>query len=172
MLPFITIRRISILTALAAASLFLLNVSVAAQRSSLTKQVDRLVAKRMSDTGTPGFAVGVAVNGRVVHRKGYGYANVETGSLATPRTVFSIASVTKTFTAMAAMKLVEQGRLSLDDPLSKHLDDIPAAWRPITIRQLLSNTSGIRSFTSLTPDEQRCNASPVSYTHLRAHETA
>lgn len=112
----------------------------------------------MIETGTPGFAVGVSVNGRIVHSNGYGYANVETATPATPKSVFSIASVTKTFTAMAAMKLVEQGLLSLDDPLSKHLYDIPAAWRPITIRQLLSNTSGIRSFTSLTADVQRCNA--------------
>ena len=123
-----------------------------------SKTVDSMVKRRMTETQTPGMAVAVVVNGKVVHAKGYGMANLETRSRVTTKTVFNLASVTKTFTALAALKLVEQGKLSLDDPLSRHLEDIPRDWRTITIRQLLSNTSGIKSFTSLTEAEGRCNA--------------
>lgn len=124
-----------------------------------SKPVDSMVAKRMTETRTPGMAVAVIVDGRAVHAKGYGNANVETQSRVTTKTVFNLASITKSFTALAAMKLVEAGKLSLEDPLSLHLENIPPQWRTITIRQLLSNTSGIRSFTSLTDSETRCNAS-------------
>lgn len=140
-------------------SVLCLNGPTAGQTVSPGQTIDRLIADRMSETGTPGFAVGVSVDGKVVHAKGYGIANLETQTTVTPKTVFNIASITKTFTSLAAMKLVEQGKLSLDDPLSKQLDALPAAWRPITIRQILSNTSGIRSFTSLGEADKRCNSS-------------
>lgn len=117
-----------------------------------------LVAARMAKTRTPGMAVAVVVDGKAVHAKGYGIANVETQSKVSERTVFNLASITKTFTALAAMKLVETGKLSLDDRLDQYLDNIPALWKPITIRQLLSNTSGIRSFTLLTAEDPNCNA--------------
>lgn len=123
-----------------------------------SKPVDLLVAKRMTETRTPGMAVAVVVNGRLVHAKGYGIANLETQSRVSEKTVFNLASITKSFTSLAAMKLIELGKLSLDDPLWRHLENIPAQWRAITIRQLLSNTSGIKSFTSLTETERRCNA--------------
>ncbi len=141
------------------ASVLCLSGPAAGQKDSPGRTIDRLVADRISETGAPGFAVGVSIDGKVVHAKGYGIANLETQTPVTPQTVFNIASITKTFTALAAVKLVQQGKLSLDDPLSKYLDAVPAAWRPITIRQLLSNTSGIRSFTSLSESESRCNAS-------------
>ena len=124
-----------------------------------SKALDLMVTKRMAETRTPGMAVAVIVDGRAVHARGYGISNLETQSRVTTKTVFNLASITKSFTALAALKLVETGKLSLEDPLSLHLENIPAQWRPITIRQLLSNTSGIRSFTSLTESETRCNAS-------------
>lgn len=140
--------------------------SVHAQ-STAGNELDSLIARRMKETGTPGMAVGVAVSGKIVHSKGYGSANIELPSPVSPSTVFNIASVTKTFTALAAMKLAEQGRLSLDDPISKYLEGLPVAWKPITIRQLLSNTSGIRSFTSLDRHEKPCNASQDVRTYKR-----
>lgn len=156
-MPFrLLFRQALLLTAIVA--LLCLNGSAVGQTDSPGQKIDRMITDRTTKTGTPGFAVGVSVNGKVVHAKGYGVANVELPTAVTPKTVFNIASVTKTFTAMAAMKLVEEGKLSLDDPLSMHLDSVPAAWKPITIRQLLSNTSGIRSFTSLSESETRCNA--------------
>ena len=67
-------------------------------------------------------------------------------SRATSATVFQIQSITKTFTSTAILQLVQDGKLSLDDPISKHLDGTPDAWKPILIRHLLSHTSGISGF--------------------------
>jgi len=131
------------------------------------KTVDSMVAKRMADTQTPGMAVAVVVDGRVVHINGYGIANLETQSRVTEKTVFNLASITKSFTALAAMKLVESGKLSLDDPLSRHLENVPDLWSRITIRQLLNNTSGIRSFTSLTAADPNCNTAQDVRTYKR-----
>jgi CubicO group peptidase (beta-lactamase class C family) len=86
-------------------------------------------------------------DGKIILAKGYGMANLELSVPATEKTNYSIASITKTFTAMATMMLVEDGKISLEDPISKHLSDLPDAWKPITIRHLLNHTSGIRSFT-------------------------
>ncbi len=142
-------------------------VSVAAlPLEAQSKDVDTMVARRMAETGTPGMAVAVIAKGKVVHAKGYGVANTETQSKVTAKTVFNLASVTKSFTALAAMKLVETGRITLDDPISRHLEDIPADWKQITIRQLLNNTSGIKSFTSLA-DEEPCNAAQDIRTYKR-----
>lgn len=118
------------------------------------RSVDALVAKRMMESGAPGMAVGILVSGRLVHKKGYGVSNVEVRSPVTPRSVFHLMSISKTFTAIAMLTLVEEGLASLDDPIGKHLKDLPSVWQPVTIRQILSNTSGIRSFVV---DERRCN---------------
>ena len=91
----------------------------------------------------PGVAVAVVRDGSPVYLRGFGVANVETGSPATPDTVFRIASMTKSFVATALMMLVEEGRLSLDDPVTKHLPDAPPAWRGITVRHLVTHTSGL-----------------------------
>lgn len=129
--------------------------------------VDKIVARRIAETRTPGMAVAVIVDGKVVHKKGYGLANLETQSKVTERTVFNLASITKSFTALAAMKLVETGKITLDDPLSRHLETIPGHWKGITIRQLLNNTSGIKSFTSLAKGEEPCNAAQDIQTYKR-----
>ncbi|HMS08703.1 MAG TPA: serine hydrolase domain-containing protein [Pyrinomonadaceae bacterium] len=129
--------------------------------------VDKIVARRMAETRTPGMAVAVVVAGKVVHKKGYGVANLEMQSKVTERTVFNLASITKSFTALAAMKLIETGKITLDDPLSRHLENIPADWTLITIRQLLNNTSGIKSFTSLAKSEEPCNSAQDIRTYQR-----
>ena len=78
--------------------------------------------------------------------QGYGLANVETGLKVKPDTVFQIQSVTKQFTATAIMMLVEEGKVNVDDPVSKNLDGAPDAWKTITVRHLLTHTSGIKDF--------------------------
>jgi CubicO group peptidase (beta-lactamase class C family) len=78
---------------------------------------------------------------------GYGFANRELEVPNTPQTKFRLGSITKQFTAMAVMILQENGKLSVEDPIGKHLENTPAAWEPITIRQLLNHTSGIPSYT-------------------------
>ena len=108
--------------------------------------VDSYVRSQMERHRIPGVALAVVKNGQVVYEKAYGLANVELNVPVTPDTVFQIQSITKTFTAAAVMLLVEEGKLSLDDPISGHLDGTPDTWKAITLRHLLTHTSGIKDF--------------------------
>lgn len=123
------------------------------ERGELVATVDSLVAAWRRETYAPGVSVAVVRGGRdtLVHR-GYGVADVENGVPATPETVYPIASLTKTFTAAAVMLLAEEGRLSLDDPVGRHLPGLPAGWRAIPIRQLLNHTSGVPAHPVLLRD--------------------
>lgn len=96
----------------------------------------------------PGLSVGIVHKGKLVYRKGFGYADVEHKILMTPKTGFRIASISKTFTAVAIMQLVEQGKIRLDDRVKKYLPWFTARTQDadsknITIRQILSHTSGV-----------------------------
>lgn len=91
--------------------------------------------------------VAVVEDGEIVFGKAYGKANRETGAVATGATRFRIASLTKQFTAAAILKLVEQGKLKLDDPVKKHLAEAPKIWDAVTIHHLLTHTSGISTYT-------------------------
>lgn len=91
----------------------------------------------------------VAKDGVPLVHRGYGMANYEWRVANAPRSVYLIGSLAKQFTAMAIMQLRDRGRLSLTDSICRHLDRCPAAWEPITLRQLLSHTSGIMNFSSL-----------------------
>lgn len=93
----------------------------------------------------------VARDGEPLISKGYGMANYELQVSNGPETVFRIASLTKQFTAMAIMQLREQGRLEIGDSICKYLADCPTAWQPITLRHLLTHSSGIQNVSSL-PD--------------------
>jgi D-alanyl-D-alanine carboxypeptidase len=93
----------------------------------------------------------VARDGRPIYSKAYGLANEELDVPNSARTVFRIGSLTKGFTAAAVMLLQERGKLRVADPICGYLHDCPAAWQPVTIKQLLSHTSGIKSYTEL-PD--------------------
>jgi CubicO group peptidase (beta-lactamase class C family) len=95
-------------------------------------------------TDGPGCALGVSRNGRVVYEHGYGMANLETGTPIRPSSIFHVASVSKQFTAMAVMLLARDGKLSVDDNIRKYVPEIPDYGAPITIRHLLTHTSGLR----------------------------
>jgi CubicO group peptidase (beta-lactamase class C family) len=94
----------------------------------------------------PGAALAVVRDGRVVKARAYGLANVELGVAATPDTVFEIGSITKQFTGAAVALLAAEGKLSPADPIAKHLDGVPEAWRGITVEHLLTHSSGIRNY--------------------------
>lgn len=96
------------------------------------------------DTAGPGCAVGVSQNGRVVYEHGYGMANLETDTPIRPSSIFHVASISKQFTAMAVMLLARDRKLSVDDNIRKYLPEIPDYGTPITIRHLLTHTSGLR----------------------------
>src|SRR5262252_6854439 len=114
-------------------------------------QVDALIEKQMQTAHVPGISVGVVRNGHAILAKGYGFANLEHGVKATADTVYEILSVTKPFTAAAVCLLIEQGKLRLDDLITKYLPDSPAAWNQVTVRYLLTHTSGIEDFTDIPP---------------------
>lgn len=109
------------------------------------ESLDALVQRQMGAAKIPGLALGLAQDGRTVFARGYGTADVETNQPVNADTVFHIASITKTVTALAVMMLVEDGRISLDQPVSDWLDfDILGdPGRAITWRHLLMHTSGI-----------------------------
>jgi len=107
-------------------------------------ELDDLVTAQMQAHRVPGAAIAVVRQDRVLLRRDYGLANLETQTPVRPGTVFDLASVTKPFTATAIMLLVQDGKLHLDDPVSAWIADAPEAWKLITIRHLLSHTSGIR----------------------------
>lgn len=88
-------------------------------------------------------AILVARDGKPIVSKGYGMANVELDAPNTPKTVFRLASLTKQFTAASILLLQERGKLKISDPFCNYLTDCPAAWQPITIKQLLTMTSGV-----------------------------
>jgi CubicO group peptidase (beta-lactamase class C family) len=113
-----------------------------------TSDFDELIAD-LAPPGGPGAAFAVQQAGAVIHAAGHGLANVEWGIPIDTETVFRIGSITKQFTAAAIMRLAEQGKVDLDDPIERHLPDYPVNGRLITVRHLLHHTSGIKSYTSL-----------------------
>ncbi len=108
--------------------------------------IDDYIAKQMQRQQIPGLSLAVVQDGRTLKLQGYGFADLELKAAVTPDTVFEIGSMTKQFVAVAIMTLVEQGKVGLDDSPAKYLPDLPSAWRAVTIRQLLTHTSGIPDF--------------------------
>jgi CubicO group peptidase (beta-lactamase class C family) len=95
-------------------------------------------------TDRPGCSLGVGQNGAEIYSRGYGMSDLQYGLAITPRSIFHVASVSKQFAAFAVALLAEDGKLSLDDPVQKHVPEVPNYGKPITVRQLIYHTSGIR----------------------------
>uniref|UniRef100_UPI0012EAC9E2 serine hydrolase domain-containing protein n=1 Tax=Legionella tunisiensis TaxID=1034944 RepID=UPI0012EAC9E2 len=112
---------------------------------ALGTKIDQLVAAEMQQSHIPGLALAVLYKGEPVLMKGYGYADLQ-GLAVKTDTRFGIGSVSKSITAFAVMLLVQQGKLSLNDSVLKYLPRAPKQWQPVTIRQLLSHTSGIPQY--------------------------
>lgn len=124
-------------------ALLALALSVAPAMSAQADKVDEYVKAEMEKRKIPGVSVAVVRDGKVLLEKGYGLANVELNVAATPETIYQSGSVGKQFTATLVMMLVEEGKLSLEDKISKHIPEAPATWKNITVRHLLTHTSGI-----------------------------
>lgn len=108
--------------------------------------VDDYVRAQLESRHLPGVSVAVVKDGRIVRAEGYGLANLELRAPATSQTVYEIGSISKQFAADAILLLVEDGKLRLDDPLSKYIDETPAAWSAITLRHVLTHTAGLADF--------------------------
>jgi len=140
---------------------------------ALVRYVDSVATAAVTEHRTAGVSVAVVKNGRPVLAKGYGFADLENDVPANAETVYRIGSVTKQFTSAAIMRLMEQGKLSLDDTLQKFLPNVPAQGNRVTVRHLLNHSSGIKSYTSLGPKwgrVMRLDIAPDSMVALFANE--
>ena len=106
-------------------------------------KIDDFVKAEMQRQHVPGVSVAVIKDGKIIKVEGYGLANVELNAPARPETVYKIGSVSKQFIAAGIMLLVEEGKVSLDDKISKYLEGTPDTWKDINVRHLLTHTSGI-----------------------------
>ena len=120
-------------------------VSAQATQDARVARVDALFA-RFNRTPSPGLAIAVVHDGKVILRKGYGMANLEDRVPITPATVFDIASVSKQFAGLAIAMLVEQGKVKLTDDIRKHIPELPDIGQTITVDHLLHHTSGMRDW--------------------------
>jgi len=109
-------------------------------------RADRMVATRMGEQNIPGYSLIVMKDGRVVFKKSYGFADLAGQRPATSNTIFGLASLTKTFTALTLLTLVDRGLIDLDSPVGKYMDGLSPPYQALTIRQLDSMTGG-RKYT-------------------------
>ena len=112
----------------------------------LSGKVDAYVAAEMRAEKIPGLALAIVRDGKTIKSLGYGLANLELDVPVKPETIFQTGSVGKQFTATAVMMLVEDGKIRLDDPIGRYLSGAPATWKNITVRNLLTHTSGIHDY--------------------------
>lgn len=146
--------------------LFVILLLLAAPLAAHADKVDDYVQATMKRQHIPGLSLAVVKDGKVIKAKGYGVANVELNAPATPNTVYKLASISKQFVATGIMLLVEDGKVSLDDKITKYLDGLPDACRDITVRQLLSHTSGlVREVPGWSPLREFTDAEIVKAVH-------
>ena len=105
--------------------------------------------KEWDTPSSPGCAVAVMKDGRIVFEHGYGMADLDHNVPITTATVFNVGSIAKQFTGAAILMLAQDGKLSLDDPIRKYLPELPDFGVPITLRQMLAHTSGLRDYEIL-----------------------
>jgi len=117
-------------------------------------EVDSYIEKSMSRQHIPGLSLVILRDGRIVKAKGYGLASVQFHVPASPETVYELASATKPLVATAIMILVQDGKISLDDKISAYVENTPDAWKSITIRNLLTQTSGMSAALNFAPGDK------------------
>jgi len=125
---------------------FIASTALAQTPTSAADRIDEYVRTEMQRQKIPGLSLLVARDGKIVRAQGYGLSNVELQVPVKPETVFQSGSVGKQFTATAVMMLVEEGKIKLDDPITKYFKDAPVSWREVTIRELLSHTAGFTDY--------------------------
>ena len=125
---------------------FAANVSQAQSASPAADDVANYVRSEMQRQHIPGLSLLVRQRGKIVRAEGYGFSNVELQVPVKPETLFQSGSMGKQFTSTAIMMLVEEGKVRLDDPLTRFFPDAPAAWKDVTVRELLSHTAGFGDY--------------------------
>lgn len=127
-----------------------------------TDQVDDLIKLEMQRQNIPGLALAVLKDGKIIKAAGYGMSNIKLQMPSNPDTIYKIASVSKQFIATGIMLLVQEGKIGVDDPINKYLEGTPATWKAITIRHLLTHTSGlVREPPGYDPHKMRTDAEVI-----------
>ena len=121
-------------------------LQLAAAQNGVESKIDQFIRTEMERQKVPGVSVAVVKDGKPLVVKGYGYANIEHQVPVKPETVFQSGSVGKQFTAAAVMLLVEDGAINLDERIGKYLGEVPESWKNITVRHLLTHTSGMTDY--------------------------
>src|SRR5215213_2102437 len=146
-------RRPALLVATLAASLIAASSDARAQHIVGTRDARALradsVFQRFDRTDSPGCALGVYQDGKVLYARGYGMESLEHGVALSPRSVLDVGSISKQFTAMSILMLQKEGKLSLDDPIRKYIPEMPAYADKVTLRRALSQTSGLRDLYTM-----------------------
>jgi len=119
----------------------------------ISDMVDAFIKTEMKERSIPGLQVVVIQHAKIVKKGNYGWANIEFSVPVTDSTVFSINSITKAFTGVAVMQLVEEGKIDLEAPVSHYLDSLPELWQKITVSQLMGHVSGLPDITDTLTDE-------------------
>jgi CubicO group peptidase (beta-lactamase class C family) len=140
--------KISRMVSKLAASLFVLAAFFSLPAWAVDSSIDRLLSSH-AKPGTPAISVAVIRNGRSVYRKTLGLSDIENGIPAKPNSVFEVGSVSKMFTALAVERLIVSGKLSGQDNVQKYILGFPSYSAPITVRELLQHTSGLRDYFEL-----------------------
>jgi len=110
----------------------------------LFHQIDRFILDKLSEGKLPGLSLAIVKDGKVIYARGYGFSDVSNARQASSDTLYCIGSITKSFTALAIMQLVEAGKLSLEDPVDNYLEYVPDAFKKnVTIYHLLTHSSGV-----------------------------
>ncbi len=143
-------------------TLFLSTLFIGLNAQTLEQRVDKIITSNYGED-EPGVTVLVAKSGKPIFRKAYGMADLELGVKMKPEMVFEIGSITKQFTAVSILMLMEQGKLSLDDEITKFIPDYPTHDKKKTVHNLLNHTSGIKSYTNLASflEKARVDMSPM-----------
>ncbi len=116
--------------------------------SSESVAIDNYIESEMEDRQIPGLALAISYKGKPIKVQAYGLTDVQNQAPVQIKTAFELASLTKQFTAAAIMILVQEGKLELDIPLHQYLPDAPAGWKGVTVRQLLTHTSGLPALSA------------------------
>jgi len=106
------------------------------QKQQQTDSIDLFLKDKMEKLHIPGLQLAIVKNGQIIKRNNYGLASIENSVNVTNESMFAINSCTKAFVGVAVMQLQEEGKLNINDLISKYLDDLPADWKALTIQQL------------------------------------
>jgi CubicO group peptidase (beta-lactamase class C family) len=112
------------------------------------RSIDEMIATFMADRHVPGVTLAIVQAPYIPRVVGYGVSDVDKQRLASPRTLYNVGQITRAYTAVAIMQLVEAGTLRLEDAIGMHLAGLPVAWQALTVRQLMAHASGLPDYTT------------------------